>query len=251
MRTKRSFSDSIKHFYQNNKLLSVLLIANAIALIALKQDLFSIIFSVYILYFGGILFKQYLKNQDLIINYFLGGIAGLIFFILLKNPELNAENTILYTVFIWSAGISVLTGITTYVPDLKLRLFILGNLKIKYLTIGLIILNIIVPETQENIKGAHLSTLAGVLAGFIYISLTKKTIFNKYFSKTFDWFKKPAPDLKVKRNDERPLSNDEFNMRKNELQEEIDKILDKIKENGYDKLSKEEKEKLFRMSKKL
>jgi hypothetical protein len=40
----------------------------------------------------------------------------------------------------------------------------------------------------------------------------------------------------------------EYNARKNARQEEIDKILDKIRVSGYDSLSKEEKRRLFEAS---
>ncbi len=41
----------------------------------------------------------------------------------------------------------------------------------------------------------------------------------------------------------------EYNARKKATQEEIDRILDKIRKSGYDSLTKEEKQKLFDSSK--
>jgi hypothetical protein len=40
----------------------------------------------------------------------------------------------------------------------------------------------------------------------------------------------------------------EYNRRKAQKQEEIDRILDKIAKSGYDSLTKKEKETLFKMS---
>ena len=51
-----------------------------------------------------------------------------------------------------------------------------------------------------------------------------------------------------KREDEKE-SDWKFNARKKADQEEIDRILDKIRTSGYDSLTKEEKQKLFDSSK--
>jgi hypothetical protein len=40
----------------------------------------------------------------------------------------------------------------------------------------------------------------------------------------------------------------EYNARKRESQEEIDRILDKIRKSGYDSLTKDEKQRLFEAS---
>jgi hypothetical protein len=52
----------------------------------------------------------------------------------------------------------------------------------------------------------------------------------------------------VNRN-KRPLSDEEYNIRKAKQQKEIDKILEKISRSGYDSLSSKEKEILFKQSK--
>jgi hypothetical protein len=43
-------------------------------------------------------------------------------------------------------------------------------------------------------------------------------------------------------------TDEEYNARKRQNQEEIDAILDKIRKSGYDSLTKEEKQKLFDQS---
>ncbi len=48
----------------------------------------------------------------------------------------------------------------------------------------------------------------------------------------------------------KPLSDDEYNMRRAATQEEIDQILDKISTSGYSSLTNKEKELLFKTSKK-
>ena len=48
--------------------------------------------------------------------------------------------------------------------------------------------------------------------------------------------------------DPRRESDEEYNARKRQNQEEVDAILDKIRKSGYDSLTKEEKKKLFDQS---
>jgi hypothetical protein len=47
----------------------------------------------------------------------------------------------------------------------------------------------------------------------------------------------------------RPLKDEEYNLSKKEQQMQIDEILDKISRSGYDSLSKEEKSRLFELTK--
>jgi hypothetical protein len=50
--------------------------------------------------------------------------------------------------------------------------------------------------------------------------------------------------------DPRRETDEEYNVRQRQNQEEIDAILDKIRKSGYDSLTKEEKQKLFDQSRK-
>ena len=60
---------------------------------------------------------------------------------------------------------------------------------------------------------------------------------------------RPRPKLNVTyRNEVRNMSDEEYNKGKAELQREIDRILDKIAQSGYESLTKQEKETLFRMN---
>ena len=49
-------------------------------------------------------------------------------------------------------------------------------------------------------------------------------------------------------NDPRRETDEEYNARQKQRQDEIDAILDKIRRSGYDSLTKEEKKKLFEQS---
>ena len=53
-----------------------------------------------------------------------------------------------------------------------------------------------------------------------------------------------------RQDNKRPMNDDIYNEKRAASQEEIDRILDKISKAGYDSLSKDEKELLFKSSKK-
>jgi hypothetical protein len=94
-------------------------------------------------------------------------------------------------------------------------------------------------EIPSGNAGGSLSHLGGAFFGFFYIKLLKGGT---------DWstiFKK-KPNLKVVKNDSYSKPGRTSSA---VAQQEVDAILDKISKHGYDKLSKAEKETLFKASK--
>ena len=90
---------------------------------------------------------------------------------------------------------------------------------------------------------AHFAHLGGMLFGFILIMYWQKRIKNvNIFGNLF----KKKSDLHVEYRQGRPLSDDEYNAERAERQKKMDAILDKISKRGYDSLTPEEKQFLFR-----
>jgi hypothetical protein len=103
--------------------------------------------------------------------------------------------------------------------------------------------------------GGHLAHLGGALFGFIYIKLLQSgTDVTKPFSAVLNSFanlfkpKNKTPFKKVHRNTTKKGINS-FQGNKDVTQKQIDDILDKISKSGYDSLTKEEKEFLFKAGK--
>ena len=95
--------------------------------------------------------------------------------------------------------------------------------------------------------GGELAHLAGAAIGFIFIKQLKRgndmgKPINQFFGFVKGLFRK-QPKVKVTYNSNSPRRATRKNFKSN--QEEIDAILDKISESGYDSLTKEEKQKLF------
>lgn len=152
-------------------------------------------------------------------------------------------------------AISVATA--TYWPDHKFYMLFFGPVKIKYL-VGIYLFFSFLGSVGAN-AGGNLAHLGGALIGFIYAKqLTKGIEMGTWVFKTMEFIKSffvRKPKIKVshrqtKSNTSSSPSSSTKPDNLNYSQAEIDKILDKISENGYDSLTKDEKEKLFNASKK-
>ncbi len=200
-------------------------------------DVFHILFNMLWLYWMGQLFLDFVKPHQFHFVYLGGGIFGALCFALIYNlvpvfqPAANGSTLIGAS----AAVMAIFTAVGTLVPNYSIRLLLLGNVKLKYLLLVYIVLDIIAMQSYN--AGGSISHLGGALFGFGYVKLLQNgTDLSTLF--------KRKPKLKVVKN--QPVKN------KNTTtinQKEIDLILDKISKTGYDKLSKEEKETLFRASK--
>ena len=198
-------------------------------------DFFHILFNMLWMYWMGRLFLDFLKPRQFHFVYIAGGIFGAIFFALIYNllPAYKPFADVAILIGASASVMAIFTALTTLVPNYTLHLLLIGPIKIKYLLAVYIFLDII---AIEKFDGGSLSHLGGAFLGFIYIKLLQNgTDLTKIFER--------KPKLKVVRNQEPRKSTNTVNQR------EVDAVLDKISKSGYDKLSKEEKEILFRASK--
>lgn len=102
---------------------------------------------------------------------------------------------------------------------------------------------------------AHMAHLGGMLFGYLMIRYWNnhptagygRNNGRQFFDRLKENFEKRSqPKMKVHKGGTNDREDDwEFNARKKQNQEEIDRILDKIRRSGYDSLTKEEKQKLF------
>jgi membrane associated rhomboid family serine protease len=215
----------------------------------LHESFLHILFNMIMFYFGGTLFMQYLGGKKLLSTYILGGLTGAFFYIIAFNifPVFTEIRNCSIALGASASVIAVLVAIAFNIPNFQVNLFLVFRVKLKYIAIALIIIDFF-SITKDN-PGGHIAHLGGALWGFIYIMSLKKSIdlyaiFNpvrKFFINLF----KPKPKLRVEYKKERPLTDDEYNRIRVEKQKKMDGILDKISKNGYDSLSKEEKEFLF------
>jgi membrane associated rhomboid family serine protease len=205
------------------------------------EGFFHLLFNMLWLYWLGRIFLDFLKPRQFHFIYLAGGFAGALIYLLAYNifPVFAAATASGATVIGSSASVmAIVVATATLVPDYVIRLLFFGDVKLKYLAIAYVVLDLI--GLSSGNAGGSFAHLGGALLGFTYIKLLKNGT---------DWsaFFKRKPKLRVVKN-----STGGRNEKKNISvvdQKEIDAILDKISKSGYDKLTREEKETLFKASK--
>jgi len=211
----------------------------------LHVDFWHIIFNMLWLYWFGKIFLEYLNGQKLWIVYLLGGLSGGLFYILAFNifPVFSTMIPQSFALGASASVMAVVTAISFYVPQYSIQLLFIGRIRIIYLAIILFIFDFFMIPTGNS--GGHLAHIGGALFGFVYSQMiTGRTtssignLFRKYRNK----------DRYYTGFSSRPMSDEAYNSRKVEQQKRIDEILEKISKGGYDSLSKEEKEFLFKTS---
>ncbi|KRP26791.1 MAG: protease [Cryomorphaceae bacterium BACL22 MAG-120619-bin32] len=210
----------------------------------LHEGFIHIIFNLIALYFIGNLFIDYFTQKQLFTFYLLGTFFGGLFYLFSQNyfPLFEGKTTTLIGA---SAGIStIFIGISTYMPNFELKIRFIGFVKLWYLAAIWVSLDVL-GLTGEN-AGGHFAHLGGSIFGFLYINKVRNRKFN-IFKKLFSIFtpkKKPLKTVYRSTNNTKKNSNT-----KDFTQKQIDIILDKISKSGYDTLTKEEKEILFKQGK--
>lgn len=219
-----------------------------------------IFFNMFVLWMFGMEIENILGSKKFLYYYLICGIAaGLaqLFIAPLFStpaPTIGASGAIF--------GVMIAFGL--FFPDRYIFLYFLIPIKAKYLIGFLFVLELFwIGDAGSNV--AHLAHLGGAVAGFIFILLDKNidvplkrmlNISSGYrsnnssqnpFSSFSDKFKKRSSDIEE-------ANYYDINQKKDDekvSQEEIDRILDKISESGYQNLSEREKRILFQASKKM
>jgi len=210
-------------------------------------DIWHILFNMLWLYWFGKIFLEYLTGKKLLVVYILGGISGGLLYILAFNlfPVFSAMLPKSYALGASASVMAVVTAISFFVPNYSLNLLFIGKIKIIYLAIILFIFDFFMIPAGNS--GGHLAHIGGALFGFLYIQFLPAGKM-KFFGDLFTRRKKRYSSYTNVSS--RPLTDEAYNFHKAEQQKRTDEILEKISKGGYDSLSKEEKEFLFKTSSK-
>lgn len=206
-----------------------------------------LLFNVLGLYWFGKLFLYRFEGDKLLSVYLMGGFAGALLYVLAFNifPVFTSINAVLLGA---SASVfAVLVAIAVYDPQREIHIFFIGHFPLKYVAAFYVLLSIM-GITASN-PGGNLAHIGGAFWGWFYIYQLRRgkdrgAGIVKFIDKIGNWLK---TDKKMKVSYKQPPRDDyEYNRQKNIQQEEINRILDKIAESGYESLTKREKEILFR-----
>ncbi|WP_430400254.1 rhomboid family intramembrane serine protease [Flavobacterium sp.] len=209
-----------------------------------------LLFNMMVLHFSGRLFETYFTQKQLFGLYILGGIfsgiAFLVSFLLIGKTS----------VLVGASGaiMALLIATATYAPFMQIRLMLIGVVKLWQVAFVIVLLDLI--QLPLDNSGGHLAHLAGALFGFLYIKmLNSGTDVSKIISSIQEFIenilkpKKKTPFKKVHKNKANSSSTSFTKKEKSMDQKKIDDILDRISQSGYDSLTKEEKEFLFKVGK--
>ena len=221
----------------------------------LHKGFLHLLFNVLGLYWFGQLFLYHFEGRKLLSVYLLGGLAGAAFYIVSYNvfPVFDSIYGLLLGA---SASVfALLVAVAFYDPDREIHLFFIGRFPLKYVAAFYVVLSII--GISASNPGGNIAHLGGAFWGWFYIHRLRKgkdmgAGLVSMLDKIGAWFAgllKPGSNMKVTYK-KPPRDDREYNRQKNVKQEAINRILDKIGKSGYDSLTKEEKELLFKQGKK-
>lgn len=207
---------------------------------------FHMAWNMLILYWFGNIVGDLIGDKRIAPLYFLGGLAGALLYILsfyllptVAPRALGASAAVLSIVF---AAVAV-------APDYRVHLILLGPVKIKFIGLFILFFDLLGATSQVN-AGGHIGHLGGTLFGFLFIYLLRKGVDLSDWNSIFP-VKKPQKQRKLRVEYKAPVLERKKSPSKpaTPLEDEIDRILEKIKQKGYDNLTSDEKETLHKASK--
>lgn len=229
-------------------------------------DLWHLVFNMLWFYWFGSIFVKYFSPKHLSALYLLGGLSGAALYLLSYNifPYFADKQGMMCGA---SASIMAIVLATTLrVPDFKVNLLFIGSVSLKYIAAATVLIDLL-SMTSPN-AGGHFAHLGGAIMGVlfgIYHSKGKDILYPiihavdivvsklRAIGTPRIKFKTPKNNHDNRRKEtprhetphQRPESDSEYLARKKRENDEIDRILDKIKKSGYSALTTEEKQKLF------
>ena len=217
----------------------------------LHFEFLHILFNLLWLYWMGQIFLTYFDQGKLITIYLLGGVFGGLFYVVGYNlfpvfSHMVSDSRLLGAS---ASVIAIVTALAVHAPNHALHLMFIGRVKMKYIALISVLMYVI--GISSTNAGGNLAHLGGAFWGIIYVLQFRRGIDpDKSANGLFSSLKKTfSPQPKVKVSYRKPVDDMEYNRQKNQDQKRMNEILEKISKSGYDSLSKEEKEILFRMGK--
>lgn len=203
------------------------------------QDLWHLAGNLLLFYFFSQTFFIIMGQKKLLYVYVMSGLCGgaLVLLMGLLFPE-SFGNSILMGASAAVLGVGAVMAI--YTPDYRVMLFGVFEMAYKYFYLLVFVLGTVIDLSVNT--GGKLSHMGGAAFGLIYGYYLKRgtDLLNFNFG-----FKKKSPLKVVSHNKtyqaKTPSGSDD---------EKMDALLDKISKSGYDSLTKNEKEELFRLSQK-
>lgn len=223
----------------------------------LHAGVLHLLFNMLWLYWFGQLFLSLYSARHFRGLYILGGLCGGLLYMIAFNvfPYFIPY---IYRSLLLGASASVLAVVVATAmraPEYQVNFMFIGAVRLKYVALFVVITDLLF-VTSGN-AGGHIAHLGGALAGWWFAwSLQKGHDVTGWINRIFDVLSgglsrkssSRKPKMKVHRGGR--ADDYDYNTRKKQQSDEIDRILDKLKQSGYASLTTEEKKRLFDASKK-
>ncbi len=204
------------------------------------KDFGHVFYNMLLLYFTARTFLNFMSEKKLMFVYMMSGLFGGIILLVLSILFPNTfTNSILFGAS--AAVLGVVAALALYVPNLPVSIFGILEMKYKYYALLIFAVSTIIDFNINT--GGKISHFGGAFFGLLFGYLLKN---GKDISELSYLKIKKESTLKVVHNNKNKSVNDSSNAN----QKTIDELLDKISKNGYENLSKTEKELLFKLSQK-
>lgn len=220
----------------------------------LHEGFFHILFNMLWLFFGGQLFLQYFGGRRLISTYLMGGILGGLLYVLFYNLFPAFSDVVAFSNNRGaSAGVmAVIFAIATYNPRFPVRLFFMITVPLWGIAIFALLTDLIALGDGSN-AGGRIAHLGGALFGYLMASAHKngKDLtdgFSSILDRLANLRKPKSSKLKTVYRSQAGSKSAGLKRREDD-ESKLNRILDKISKSGYDSLSKDEKDHLFKFGK--
>jgi len=211
-----------------------------------------LLFNMLWLYWFGSIFQNTFSGQKLTGVYLLGGICGAVIYIAAYAifPAFEIERYQSWAIGASASVMAIVFAVCTYHPNSKIYIFLIGPVKLIHLALFTAIIDLL--SIPSGNAGGHIAHLGGALFGYLFtlafrhnFDLTGglSSILDK--SSNSRLFKKKKMKVKYKKK-VADMTDVEYNEFKKRKDERINNILDKISKHGFESLTKEEKEILFK-----
>lgn len=226
----------------------------------MHANLSHILFNMLFLFLFGRIVESNLGSRRLIELYVSGGLVGAAVYLLIYNVAflMGSELVSEQAVMVGASGsvLAVAIGAATLLPQLRINMLIF-NVPLVYLALAVFIGSSIF-ELQIN-TGGKLAHIGGALWGYLYIrNLQQGKDMGSWVGQSIDYLShliNPRPRPRLSPRSEPSVSPKPSRSAaprpkpfEGNKQQQMDAILDKISQSGYDSLTPDEKDFLFRMS---
>jgi membrane associated rhomboid family serine protease len=208
-----------------------------------------LLFNMLWLYWFGNIFLHHLPGRSPVGLYLLGGASGALLYMLAYNllPAFAAERLDSRAIGASGAVMAVVFAVCTYLPRYRVHVLLIGPVKLIHLALFTILVDLV--SIPGGNAGGHIAHVGGALFGCIYsLAARRRVDITRWLTALPRLLVGRRPRrMKVKRARKvSEMTDREYNAERKRRDNRVNEVLDKISRSGYDSLTKEERETLFK-----